>query len=327
MKKIFITGATGHIGNNLVKYLLDNYNDLDINLLVRKEQDVAIDGFNVNKIVGNITNKAFLNQIITENSIVVHSAGLIDITNKQVNQMQEINFLWTKTLVDVCVNKKIAKFIYISSVDAIFKTDYETIFEPVYLNPEKLDSYYGKSKALATNYVLEKINAKLLNGSVLYPSAVIGPRDYKVSAVGQILIDNIHNRIMARIDGGYNFIDVRDLAAAIAYALFNEVGTAYLVTGENVTIDEFFVMINKKLNKKKLPIKLPFSLVSGLSGLFGLYYHCRKVKPVFTKFALKTLQSNHNYNNDLAVRELNLNVRPIYDTISDTIDWFITNGN
>ena len=121
--------------------------------------------------------------------------------------------------------------------------------------PELLKSEYGKSKAKATKYVLDKLESKELSGTIIYPSAVIGPYDYKVSSVGQALVDNIHNRIMARMKGGYNFIEVRDLSNAIAYACLNEVGYSYLVTGENMTIDELFLVIKNKLNKKRLPIK------------------------------------------------------------------------
>ncbi len=327
MKKIFITGATGHIGNNLVRYLLTNYKDLDIQLLVRNEDDEAINDLQVNKIVGNITNKDFLIQIIEENSIIVHCAGLIDITNKKYQELEKINYQWTKDLIDVCIDKKISKFIYISSVDAIYKESSEQITEPVILYPNKLNSYYGKTKAMATNYVLDKINQQLISGTIIYPSAVIGPNDFKVSSIGQVLVDNIHNRIMARIDGGYNFIDVRDLAKAITYSMFNEVKSSYLVTGENLTVDELFVIINQKLNKKKMPIKLPFKLVLFISDLITIYYKLRKVKPVFTKYALNTLHSNHCYNNQLAKIELNLEITPVKKSIEDAIDWFIIHGN
>ena len=257
--------------------------------------------------------------------MVIHSAGLIDVTNKKIEEMEKINYLLTKTLVDICIKKKVSKFIYISSVDAINKEEEGLIKEPTSFNPNLLESNYGKSKAKATQYVLDKIESDALCGVILYPSAVIGPYDFKVSSIGQVLVDNIHNRIMARLNGKYNFIDVRDLAKVINYCIFNDVSSSYLITGEEVSVDELFVLINKKLGKKKLPIKLPFGLIMFLANFIPLYYKLRKVKPVFTKFALKTLKTNCNYDNKKAINEIGLKVRPVEESINDAIDWFISN--
>lgn len=327
MKKIIVTGSTGHIGNNLIRDLVENYSDIEIKLLVRRLKDEAIDEFDCLKVVGDLNDVSFLNKEIEESSIVIHSAGLIDVTNKQVAEMEKINNTLTRKLVDVCIQKKVSKFIYISSVDAIKKEDERVIKEPVSFKPNLLESNYGKSKAKATSYILNKISKGELSGVVLYPSAVIGPYDFKVSSIGQVLVDNIHNRTMARLNGKYNFIDVRDLAKAINYCVFNEVGSSYLVTGEIVTVDELFVIINRKLGKKKLPIKLPLWLIIFLANFMPLYYKLRGVKPVFTKFALKTLNTNCNYDNTKAKKELKLKIRPAKESIEDAIDWFITHGN
>lgn len=326
MNKIIITGSTGHIGNNLVRCLVNNYPEIKIKLLVRNPNDKSIKDLNVEKVVGDITDIDYLSKEIEEDSIVVHSAGYIDVTNKEKDRVELINNIATRKIVDICVKNKIKKLIYISSVDAIYKDKDGLITEPKEMFPELLKSEYGKSKAKATKYVLDKLESKELRGTIIYPSAVIGPYDYKVSSVGQALVDNIHNRIMARMKGGYNFIDVRDLSTAIAYACLNEVGYSYLVTGENMTIDELFLVIKNKLNKKRLPIKLPLWLVMLISNFAPMYYKMRKVKPVFTRFALKTLNTNHNYDNTLAKKELKLNNRPAKESIEDAIDWFINNG-
>lgn len=327
MNKIIITGSTGHIGNNLIRCLLNDNSDAPIKLLVRRVNDIAIDEFDCEKVVGNLMDEEFLMREIEEDSVVIHSAGLIDVTNKQIEEMDKINNHLTKKLVDVCIQKKVSKFIYISSVDAIYKENNEDLIkEPTCFYPEKLESNYGKSKAKATEYVLNKINSQELIGTVLYPSAVIGPYDFKVSSIGQVLVDNIHNRIMARLNGKYNFIDVRDLAKAISYCVYNDVSSSYLITGEVVSVDELFIMINKKLGKKKLPIKLPFWLIMFSANFIPLYYKARGVKPVFTKFALKTLKSNCNYDNTKAKKELNLVVRPAVESINDAIDWFKNNN-
>ena len=64
-----------------------------------------------------------------------------------------------------------------------------------------------------------------------------------------------------------------------------------------------------------------------LANFMPLYYKIRGVKPVFTKFALKTLRTNCNYDNSKAIRDLKLVIRPSSESINDAIEWFINHGD
>ena len=145
-----ITGATGHIGNNLVRKLISL--NQEVKVLVRKI-DRSIENLPIEYCVGNIFNEEFLNTHITSNDIVIHLAGIIDIKNKNKEQVYKINYEGANLIANICLNKKVKKYIFCSSVDALEMKKNEYIKEPEYIDIDKIEGNYGKSKALATTYL------------------------------------------------------------------------------------------------------------------------------------------------------------------------------
>lgn len=101
---IYITGATGHIGNNLVKKLAEK--QIDFRILARKSS-IAIQEFKNRVIIGDIFNKEFLEKNIKECDTLVHLAAYINLKNDKALLTDEVNFKGVKTIADFCVKHKI----------------------------------------------------------------------------------------------------------------------------------------------------------------------------------------------------------------------------
>ncbi len=324
MSRFVVTGATGHIGNNVARMLCGDHRD--VVLVVRRTDDEAIAGLDAELAVGSFCDPKFLDRLLTDDDIVIHCAGMIAITDEDADEVMRVNYEGTKILADCCVRKRVKKFVYISSVDAICKPDsHSPITEPSAFYPEKLDGIYGKSKAMATEYVLNLAKDGKLNASVAYPTAVIGPYDYKVSNVGQVILDFITNKPLARVEGCYNFVDVRDVAhAIIQIAEKPEPGNGYILGGEVVTVTRLFEILSP-IYGRKIPVKLPLWFVNAFSELGVFYYKVRGKKPVFSRFALKTLNSNCNYDITKAKTELGYSPRSAAETLTDSAKWLYEN--
>ncbi|HNX14213.1 MAG TPA: NAD-dependent epimerase/dehydratase family protein [Oscillospiraceae bacterium] len=324
MSRFVVTGATGHIGNNVARILCGVHQD--VILVVRRNDDEAIAGLDAELAVGSFCDPDFLDRLLTADDIVIHCAGMIAITDEDAEEVMRVNFEGTKILADICVRKQVKKLVYISSVDAIYKPDANLpITEPSAFYPEKLEGIYGKSKAMATEYVLDLAKDGKLNASVAYPTAVIGPYDYKISNVGQVILDFITNKTLARVKGCYNFVDVRDVAqAVIQIAEKSEFGNGYILGGEVVSVTQLFEILSP-LYGRNIPIKLPLWFVNAFSELGVLYYKVRSKKPVFSRFALKTLNSNCNYNITKAQTELGYSPRSAVETLTDSAKWLYEN--
>lgn len=324
-EKIIITGASGHLGNNIVQ-LLSNTN-YQIKLLMLPNEDISIFADNKFEIAyGDIRDRDFLSKNIEENSVVIHCAGIIDISSNNKDLMFDVNVNGTKNIVDECIKKHCKKFVYTSSVHVIeeFK-QIGVLKEPIIFDESKLIGDYAKSKCLATKYVYEKCKQGL-NGVIVYPSGIIGPNDYKVSNTGKLIIDIANEDIKARVNGSYNFVDVRDVAQGVLLAIkFGKIGEGYILSGTDITVDKIFESVKSHFKTKKFTPKIAMWFVKMFSGLAELYYKLRKQKPLFTKYSLYTLTSNHNFDNTKAKTLLGWSTTDIDQTIADTLKWFVDN--
>lgn len=326
MEKYIITGATGHIGNVLARKLTKMGKDVTA-IILPNEDLTAISSLNLNIIYGDVTDRDFIFKIIEKDSIVLHLAGIIDIGTLPVELIENVNIGGTQNIVDACIKNQAKKLIYLSTVHIIDpQTEGTTLVEPESFDKNKVVGTYAKTKIQATNYIFECCKQNKLNATVLYPSGVLGPYDYKISELGQVILDYMNHKLIAYVKGGYNFVDVRDVADAIINAIERgRSGQGYIVSGRAMSLKELLVTINKKLGRKRLPPKIALWFVRMFAGLSNFYYKVRNKKPVFSKYSLYTLNSNCNFSNEKAKKELDFKPMDVERSICDSVDWFIEN--
>ncbi|MDI6452175.1 NAD-dependent epimerase/dehydratase family protein [Peloplasma aerotolerans] len=303
-----ITGATGHIGNNVTRFLVNK--NQKVRVLVRKIDD-SINDLPIDIKVGNIFDEDFLNEHILENDIVIHCAGYIDLLNKEKMQSFRTNYQGTKKIADLCLRKK-NRFIYISSVDVIPKSKRGLVYEPISLTPKKMKTYYATSKAMATDYVLNQISNGL-NALVLYPSAVIGVHDYKPSAAGKEILSVLNHKILFSLNGGYNFIDVKDVAKAIFIAANSSYRGHMILSGEDQTIKSLYRSIEKATTVPKLIIPLP-TIIVRLAVFFS---------PKYSQMMITKIKENYHYSNQEMKKHLIPELTPFDQTIKESIEWLV----
>ncbi|MBU1142328.1 MAG: NAD-dependent epimerase/dehydratase family protein, partial [Firmicutes bacterium] len=259
--------------------------------------------------IGDVFTQTFLDESINPGDIVIHCAGFIDLMNIEKYQSFRTNYLGTKKIADLCL-KKNNRLVYISSVDAIPKKKRGLVSEPLELNPKHLKTYYAKSKALATDYIMNLMRTGL-NAVVLYPSAVIGIHDYKPSAAGREILSVMKHRIVFTLHGGYNFIDVRDVAKAIVVASSLSIKDHIILSNTDKTIHQLYISIEKATNTKKFIIPIP-SLIARLAVIFTSRY---------SQMMISAIQDNYHYSNLKMKKYLLPTLIPFDETIKDTTIW------
>jgi len=288
---IYITGATGHIGNNLARKL--HKEKLDFRILARQNSK-SIEPFKEKVILGDIFSYDFLNQILNENDTLIHLAAYINLKNDKKDLTAKINFDGVKMIADFCLEKSIY-LIY---------------------NVNSLEGYYQKSKALATNYLLHLQKEQNLKCLILYPSAVIGINDFKPSAVGKEIKRCFKKRVCFYFHGGYNFVDVEDVANAIFNGVKNNIYGSFILSGEYISLYKMYKLIFSNLDRSPLMIKIPVYLVKLGAKLFPKY-----------KVMIYALLTEHNFSNKKMINTLKVNPTPIPITLKNTITWFKENKN
>ena len=322
--KCFVTGGTGHIGNVLIKKLIKEGHSVRA-LMLPNEDTPPISGLPVTLVTGDVTDRDFLFNAIEADEVVFHLAGVIEIAPGRDEIVRKVNVDGTKNIVDVCVDKKL-RLVYTSSVHTIPPVNDVVLLEPTEFDESKLVGTYAKTKAQATQYVFDAVKNRGLDAVVLYPSGVIGPCDYKVSELGQVLLDYINGKIPCYIQGGYNFVDVRDVAnGIIAAALKGRSGEGYNLTGKVVSIKQMFQALNICLHKNYMPPKLPLWLVRIFAKISTFHYRRLGKKPTLSDYSLYTLNVNSNFSNEKAKKELGFTARDYKLSLCEALKWFVYN--
>lgn len=117
-KEILITGGAGTIGVELVKIL--SKNKFKVSILDLPEQIKESKKYlpkNIKIFEGSILDKSILITAIDKKQIVVHLAASLGVKNTEENSYRcyQINVRGTENILDVCLQKKIKKFIFASS--------------------------------------------------------------------------------------------------------------------------------------------------------------------------------------------------------------------
>lgn len=317
MKKILITGATGHLGTALLKIIdFSNYN-ISVAVL---ENDPFVKYLpqNVNIKYGDIRDKNYIHKIIDEDSIVIHLAGVISIKKEQHNLVYDVNVNGTRNIVDECLIKK-AQLIYISSVHALNNHGKDIIDESCPLNVVSKLGDYEKSKALATQYVKEKINNGLC-ASIIYPSGIIGKDDYRKGELATLIEVIASNRLPAAIRGGYAFVDVYDVAKAIIAIIDKNVwNDSFIISSEYKSIKDILRITNEYLHKFNHIVTLPKFFAYLAIPIYAIMAKIKKEKPLLTRYSLKTIESVSNFDTTKMKTILKISPKEIKTSIKETM--------
>lgn len=318
--KVFVTGATGHIGCVLVKKLYEL--KYDVTSLVLPGDDISYIQPYTEVIYGNILDQSFLLEIIKGYDIVYHLAGMVEIGAGKKKKIYQVNVEGTRNIILACQKNEINRLVYTSSVHAIEELPHgEEMSEVDVFSPKLVKGHYAKSKAIATDLVLHQTDTHL-EVVIVHPSGVIGPYDYKLSNITELFIDYILGRLTAYMKGGYNFVDVRDVADGIIQAsIKGKNRNCYILSGEEISVKELLDEIALYTGKKKIRTKLAYWFILSMSYFAELYYKLAHQKPLFTHYSVKVLKSNCHFSNQKAKKELGFDPRSIRVSIHDSIDF------
>ncbi|MGD9910541.1 MAG: NAD-dependent epimerase/dehydratase family protein [Candidatus Izemoplasmatales bacterium] len=305
---IYITGATGHIGNNLAREM--SKQAIDFRLLLRQPSN-AVESFKDKIIICDIFDTSVMEKIVRSGDTLIHLAANIDLQNNQLEECILVNDFGTRALIDLAVQKQLY-FIYTSSVDIIERDDLVgEIHEPTSIQLTQ-KSNYAFTKAKATKYLLDIMKKKEIQATIFYPTAVIGPHDYKPSEAGKEIIKAMKKHVFFNIHGGYNFIDVRDVSHYIIEAYKNRITGSYILGNKPLTIHYLYSQIARFSNIQPHFIYIP-KWLAYLGLLFTKQY---------TRVMLDAVYDNYNYNTHHTDAFFQTRPRPIEDTLHDTLYYF-----
>jgi dihydroflavonol-4-reductase len=316
-----VTGATGHVGNVLVRKLLERGENVRA-LILPGESRESISGLSIDAVDGDVLDLDSLFKSMRGIKGVFHLAGVISIMPGPNPMVRNVNVEGTKNVIRAAMECGI-KMIYTSSIHAIQRVEEGVIDENIPYDMNNPYGAYDRSKAEAT---LEVLNAARsgLDAVVTCPTGVIGPFDFRGSMMGAVIHDAAAAKPSLYVDGAYDFVDVRDVADGLISAAENgKRGESYILSGQRISVRYMLETVREITGKSFFQMKIPFDLARFAAIFTPLYYRLAQATPRFTPYSLEVLQSNSNISHAKATRELGYSPRSLYESIKDTVKWFL----
>lgn len=324
---VIVTGATGHIGNVLVRELLAR--GVDVHALVLPDDDKRpLAGLNVEAVYGDITDPASLKSAFAGAELVFHLAGIVTIMPGMASILERVNVGGTRNVIAACRASGARRLVYTSSIHAIVEPPLGTVIdESQPFDPDRVPDGYARSKARATLLLLDEVRKGGLDAVICCPTGVIGPWDYGISNIGQLILDFASGHLKSYVSGAYDFVDVRDVARGLILAADKgQSGRHYIFSGAQVQVPELMEELARDIGYPAPTYRIPTAIARTAGILASVYYRLLRRKPVFTAYSIDVLRSNSLVSSARAREELGFTSRPWQESIRDHVEWFRTEG-
>lgn len=322
--KYLVTGATGFLGRAVVGELAKS-NAAIVALVLPGDGlkgelpagTVAVEGD-----VCDLSSLAPFFAGAGADTCVIHCAGIVSVASDPGQKIFDVNVGGTRNILHMCAAQKVGKLVYVSSVHALPEKPKGTCMAETYdFSPDLVQGGYAKSKAQATAAVL-KAAEEGLNASVVLPSGIIGPGDSCGGSITSMLVSFLRGHLPLAVKGGYDFVDVRDVAKGIvACAEKGERGRCYILSGHYTTIRQMLETV-KKIVKSRRPVSyLPIALAKRIAPLYEKHSLRRKKPLYFTPYSVAVLDANGSFSHGAANAAFGYAPRTLESTLRDTVAW------
>jgi dihydroflavonol-4-reductase len=287
----------------------------------------GLKGLDVEMAEGDVRSLESLTRVFRGADVVFHAAARISITRIDMKEVAETNVLGTRNVLAACREAGVPRLIHFSSIEALdpLPLDAPLDEDRPFVDSGK-GSPYAVSKAQAEAEVRRAI-AEGLNAVILNPTAIVGPWDYKPSLLGSALMAIARGRLPMLVDGGFDWVDVRDVAeAALAAALRAPAGSRYIVGGRWASMAELAGHVCSVTGARPPGLTCPFWIARAWAPLSAAFSRFIGKTPLFTGYSLSVLRGNRSVSHDRAHRELGYRPRELQETIRDACAWFELNG-
>jgi len=320
---VVVTGASGHVGGTLVRALLDG--GRKVRALVYRDTR-ALEGLALDRVEADVIDRVSLVRAFRGANLVYHLAARISITGDDSGEVERVNVGGTRNVVSACRECGVRRLVHFSSIHALRQEPFDRPIDESRPGVGREAPAYDFSKARAEAVALDG-NGDGLEVVVVNPTAVIGPGDFKLSAMGQVFLDLYHRRLPGMVDGGFNWVDVRDaVAGAISAARDGRPGESYLLGGHWHSIPELARMGQQVAGFRPPRLTAPMWLARLAAPLALVAARLMRTRPLITPESMNALAFNPRVDSGKAERELGHRARPVAESVKDTYRWFAAHG-
>ncbi|MGE0762873.1 MAG: NAD-dependent epimerase/dehydratase family protein [Bdellovibrionales bacterium] len=323
--KVLITGASGFVGQWLVRRL--THENCQIRVLRRKSSSTEPARPGVEVAWGDVTDAESVATAAQGVHTIFHLAGHVGYSRAERTIMDQVNVQGTHNILSACRRQGVSRLVHMSSVVAVGASfdGKAPLNENSIFNLHHLNLGYFETKWQAEQLVMSAVRRGEVDAVAVNPATIYGAGDASKGS-RKVQLKVARGKFPFYTGGGVSVIAVEDVVEATVCAWKRgRTGERYILSGDNITIQQLFHMIAKASGADAPRIYLPNPVVRAI-GLVGDQLEAIGRKgPLNSENAWSSILF-HWFDNQKARRELGLNPQPAEMAIARSVGWIKEKG-
>lgn len=320
---ILVTGATGLLGNSVVRELLTRGED--VRVLARADRRGGAEreelaGLKVQQVTGDLNDRQAVQRAVEGCQAVIHSAAMVHIGYQHLDEARRANVAGTETVAAAC-RAAGCRLVYVSTVD--------TLPGAVSIDRPLREDDQGVPKTVCT-YVTSKREAESkvsdacrdgLDAVIAHPGFMLAPYDWKPSS-GAMFLAIAKAPFVVAPRGTASVCDARDVAAALVNSIqMGHSGQHYILAGENMAYPDLCRRMLEVMGKSKRVFRMG-PIIPAAARIADAWYRFTGAREqLFNGAAIAMGSLHHAYDSSKSEQQLQYRRRPIDQTLQDAWQW------
>lgn len=325
MRQIFITGATGFIGQEVARELIER--GYSVRALVRSPKKAALlESLGVELIFGDILEEGPLRKGLSGADALIHLAALAGVWHREVDMFYRINRDATRRLLEIAWEEGVGKIVVTSTAGVFGPSNGQEEHTGERLAAAEVpDTHYDRSKHQSEQFMEEMVRSGLPL-VVVNPTRVYGPGLIGDSNATTRMVDLYLRGSWRFLPGsGHsvgNYVFIEDVVRGHILALENgKPGARYILGGENASFREFFATLAEVTGISRRLWPIPIPLMMSIAGIQLALANWFGRPPLITPPFVRRYNRNYRFSSERAMRELGYQPTPLRQGLSRTVDW------
>ena len=243
-----VTGANGHLGNNLVRALLERGET--VRASVRNPKDtLPFEGLDCEIVQADLMDKDSLTRALEGVDTLYQVAAVFKHWARDPQkEIIEPNLQGTRNILEAAAEQGVRRVVYVSSEvtldDRILPMTESTWRTEFHNNP------YVQSKTESEQLAWQLAEELDLDMVSVLPGAIIGPHCFRLTPTMRYLQQALNGEVFVDVNFPLTYVDAHDLAAGmIAAAQKGRYGERYLLVTEEPVSTGQIIEIAREINK------------------------------------------------------------------------------